>query len=439
MNRKISTFQVVLLASFGAIGVAGILVFALATAGGSGSGLAPVTVWGTFDATAVKEVLRAAAEQDPRLSQVTYVQKDSATFEQNLSNALAGGKGPDLFILRGDEALYDQSKVYAIPYSSLSQSQFQSAFVDAGGPYLSQNGVLGIPLLVDPLVLYWNRDSLASGGIAQPPQYWDQLPAMMQQLVERDNAGNLQKEGVALGTYQNIAGAKDILSMLIEQAGGQVVTVDASGQYAPALAQGGGASQAAQSALQFYTEFANPSQSSYSWNDAQIPAWQAFAAGNLAMYIGYASEESQIRAANPNLNFAAAPVPEVRNSHASLDQGAVYAIAIARSGANIPSALTIAYLLASAPVDQALSQALALAPARRDVIAASTSTAGDVQLFNKLSLITHAWADPDPSQTGPIFQAMIDDTDSGAVNVADAIGRANQQIGNLLSQQQQTQ
>lgn len=439
MNKKISTFQLILLTVFGAIGVAGILVFALATAGGGGGGVSPVTIWGTFDQTTIKEILRTAAEQDSRLSQVTYVQKNPATFEQDLANALASGNGPDLFILRGDEALYDEAKVYAIPYSSLSESQFQSTFVDAGDVYLTQNGVLGIPLFVDPLVLYWNSDDLATAGLAQPPQYWDQLPTMVPQLVQRDNAGNLQREAIALGTFQNISAAKDILSMLIEQAGGQIVSLNSSGQYIPGLAQGGGASQSALSALQFYTEFANPSQTDYTWNDAQTPAEQEFAAGTLGMYLGYASEQSQIIASNPNLNFSAAPVPQVRSDTNSIDAGKVYAIAVARNTSNISSALTVAYLIASAPVDQALSLGLGLAPARRDVIAASTSTVADTKLFEQMALITRTWADPDPSQTGPIFQAMIEDTDSGSLKPSDAVGRASQQINNLLSQVPQSQ
>ncbi len=434
MTKGLSSFQIILLSVFGAIGVAGILVFALATASNSGGGISPVTVWGTFNATTVKEVLRVAAQQDPRLGQVTYVQKDPSQFEQDLANALASGTGPDLIIMRGDEALYDQSKVYVIPYSSLSQAQFQNTFVTGGGQFLAPTGVVGLPLFVDPLVLYWNRDLLATAGVAQPPQYWDQLPAIAQQLVQRDGSGNLQREAIALGTYQNISGAKDILSMLIQQAGGKIVTQNSSGAYSAALAQGGGASQGSISALDFYTEFANPSQNDYSWNDAQPNASQAFAAGNLAMYIGYASEDPQILAANPNLNFAIAPIPQVRNDQNSIDGGKVYAVAITRSSPNLPSALTVAYLLASAPVDQSLSQALGFAPARLDVISSSTSTAGYTQLFNQMALITRTWIDPDPSQTGPIFQGMIENTDSGALNASDAIGRANGQLENLFGQ-----
>jgi maltose-binding protein MalE len=440
MSKKISTFQVILLAVFGAVGVGAVLIFALATAGGGGGGVSPVTIWGTFDANAVKEVLRAAANQDSRLSQVTYVQKDPTTFEADLANALSSGTGPDIFILSGNEALYDENKVYAIPYSALSQSQFQSTFVGAADLYLSQNGVIGLPILVDPLVLYWDRDSLSNAGIAQPPAYWDQVPYMAQSLTQKDQSGLLQKSAIALGTYQNIGAAKDILSMLIEQAGGQITMQNSAGQYVAGLSQGGATSKGAQSALQFYTEFANPSQSDYSWNNAQGDARQSFAGAELAMYVGYASEESLIRAANPNLNFAAAPVPQLRSEQNSIDAGAVYALAIPKASPNLQSALTVAYLIASAPVDQALASVLGIAPARRDALAlgAPTTTAQtiDASLFYKMALIVRTWADPNPSETDPVFQDMIEGTESGAVQITDAIGRANQQIENLLNQAQ---
>jgi ABC-type glycerol-3-phosphate transport system substrate-binding protein len=440
MERKSSSFQIILLCVFGAIGVAAILLFALATAGNSGGGISPVTMWGTLDATTMKNLLRVAGEQDSRLNEVTYVQKDPATYESDLANALASGQGPDIFIMQGDEAFNDANKVYTIPYSSLSQSQFQTTFVGGASQFLSQNGVLAIPILVDPLVLYWNTDSLASAGIAEPPQYWDQVPGDVALLTQKDDTGALQKEGIALGTYTNIDTAQDILAMLMEQAGAQITTENSSGTIEPALSSGGSASNAATQALEFYTEFANPSQPDYSWNDAQVDARQAFAAGELAMYVGYASDEALINAANPNLTYAAAAVPQIRNSATSVDEGTVYGLAIPKNDPNLPSALTIAYLLASESVDAGLSSAYGLAPARRDVIAAnpsaSSTVTADLPLFSKMALIVHSWDDPDPSQTGPIFQAMIEDTESGAMQAEDAVGRANEQIGTILQQAQ---
>jgi ABC-type glycerol-3-phosphate transport system substrate-binding protein len=105
--KRSSPFQIVLLAVFGALGVAGVLIFALVVGGGNTTSVGQVTVWGTFDESRIQAVLRAAAETDDRLTGVTYVRKDSATYESDLVNALASGTGPDLFFLRDDWALYD--------------------------------------------------------------------------------------------------------------------------------------------------------------------------------------------------------------------------------------------------------------------------------------------------------------------------------------------
>ena len=435
MEKRISSFQIILLAVFGAIGVAAVLIFALAVGGSSSSSTGKVVIWGVFDQNTMTTLLRKEADADNRFSQVTYVQKDPTTYEADLADALASGSGPDIFIMQDDEALADSGKTYEIPYTSLSQSQFKNTFVDAADTYLGTNGVLGVPILIDPLVLYWNRDELASAGVAQPPQYWDEVPAIASAITQKSDQGSIQKSAIALGTYTNIDAAKDILGLLIMQAGGAVTAQDAAGHFGAALALGGSASGASQSALRFYTEFADPTQPDYTWSQALSDARQAFGSGELAMYIGYASEEPLIRATNPNLNFAAAPIPQVRSSKTNLDEGRVYALSIPKNSQNPQGALTIAFLLGSSVgIGTDFSTAFGIPSARRDVIA--TPVQGDQALFDKMALITRTWVDPDPTQTSSIFQAMIEGTESGASSVSDAIQRANQQIGQLFSQPQ---
>ena len=58
----------------------------------------------------------------------------------------------------------DAGETVAIPSSALSQSQFESTFIDAASPFVASNGILGVPILADPLVLYWNKDMLSSAG-----------------------------------------------------------------------------------------------------------------------------------------------------------------------------------------------------------------------------------------------------------------------------------
>lgn len=432
--RKLSTFQLTLLVTFSALAVAGILIFALAVGGGNTNTIGPVHIWGTLDQTAFSAVIRQAAEGDGQLSQVTYQQKDPTTYETDLANAIASGTGPDLFLLRQDYAYKDMAKVAVIPFSSLSQSQFENTFVDSASPFIVQTGTLAVPVLADPLVLYWNKDLLASGGFSQPPQYWDQLFSMAKALSKKNDAGSIIKSGVAFGEYSNIGNAKDIVAMLMLQAGSPLTQYDSTGHLTAAIVPrtGGVSSQAAESAVRFYTEFADPSKDHYSWNRSFVSAQQAFASGDVALYVGYATEKPLIAKMNPNLNFAAAAIPQIRNGTRSLDVARIYGFAAPKAGKNPSAAITVAYLLASQSNAGALSSATGLSPARRDLL--SQRASGDADLFNKMVIISHAWVDPDPEATADIFRGMIEETTSGAQLVSAVVSRAEQQLGHLLGQ-----
>jgi len=452
---KLSTFQLVLLTAFGALAVAAVLIFALAIGGGGGSNVGSVTIWGTFDETAVKSVIRAAADTDDRLIQVNYVQKDPATYEQDLVDALASGTGPDLFFLSDDWALHDAAKTIHIPYSSLSQSQFQNTFLDAAAPFLAEDGVVAIPLIADPLVLYWNRDLLSQAGFTDPPHYWDELFTFAPKLTKKSDSGTIQKATIALGEYENIANAKDILATLMLQAGSPITARDSAGKLVAAIAPqntGSATQQASLSALRFYTEFADPSADYYAWSRALPEARAAFAQGNLALYVGHASEKTLIKQANPNLNFSVAPIPQVRNDQKlPVDTARVYALAIPRTSTNPQGGRTVAYILAAPTISQGFATVLGVSSALRSVVSASgqpapstttprtsldqllaQSTRSDVDLFNSQSAIARSWIDPDPPKTSDIFRAMIEDTVSGAQKINDALLRADKQMSQLL-------
>ena len=448
--KKLSVFQITLLAVFGALAVAGVLIFAFAIGGTTNNSIGPVKIWGTLDGNAFAAVIRASADSNPALSQVSYVQKDPATFEADLTKALASGTGPDLFLIPQNYAYKDAGEIAAIPAAQISQSQFDGTFIEAASPFFSSGGALAIPILSDPLVLYWNKDMLASGGASQAPTYWDQLFTLAQNITVKDTSGSITKSAVALGEYQNVDHAKDILATLIMQAGGQLTSLDSAGHLVSALVPktGTGAS-AAESALRFYTEFADPSKNDYSWNRALPDAEQAFVAGDLALYIGYASEAPAITRGNPNLNFGVAPLPQIRSAPTTLDTAIVYGLAAARTGQNPSAAITVAAALGTAANSDALATAVGIPSARRDVLAAASTRAipGELVAANDIckgidpvvcsAQIAQAWIDPDPDATDALFQTMIEDTTSGAALVTQALQRADQQMSQIFSNQNQ--
>lgn len=433
--KKHSLFQIILLAVFGSLAVAGVLIFAFAVGGGGTSNtIGKVVIWGTFDKSAIQSVLDQAQQNNPDLGQVSYVQKTEATYEQDLSNALAQVQGPDLFILRSDHALKDELKIKPIPYDELSRVQFQNIFAEAADPYLGASGVIAVPFAIDPLVLYWNRDLLSSAGYAEPPAFWDEVPAMAQKITVKDSAGEIKKTTIAFGTYQNIENAKAILSALLMQASVPITQTSSDGKVVSALAQeSSGSGNPAADALRFYTEFADPSQSDYSWSGSMQRARTAFAAGDVALYVGFASEAPLIASMNPNLNAGIAALPQLRVAARASDFGHAYAFALPRASGNPTGGKTVAALLASATTSSAFARALGLSPALRQALAQQAD--GNGALFNKMAIITRVWSDPDPTQTDQLFRAMIEDTVSGASPLSQSIQRAGQQMSQIISGQ----
>jgi len=427
--KRLTVFHTILLISFGSLAIAGVLVFALAVGNDDKNTVGPINIWGTLDGGALSVILQGIAEVNPIFKAVTYEEKDEATFEAELTTALANGLGPDLFLLRQDYIFRDAGKVVPIPPDTLSVSQFQDTFIDAANPYYSTNGALGIPLLVDPLVLYWNRDLLSSAGLVKPPAYWSDLTGLP--LTQKNDSGAIVKSMIAFGEARNIPNAKDILSALILQAGGTITAVDVSGNLVAALSSTmeSGLS-AADNALRFYTKFADPSDEEYTWSRSLPDARTAFAAGDLALYVGFASEEPLIAQMNPNLNFAIAPLPQVKDSERKVNVGRVYALAITRTGQNPNGALTIASNLAAFDNAKLISEKLGIPSALRDVLAASAE--GNMGLFNKQAILARSWRDPDPEKTEIIFRDMIERVTSGAAPAPDALQRAHQELEHIL-------
>jgi ABC-type glycerol-3-phosphate transport system substrate-binding protein len=442
---KASMFQIILLSIFGAFAVAGILIFAFLVGTNGGGSLGAVTMWGPYDEVAMTTIIRQLSEDDKRLRQVTYVQKNADTLEQELTNALASGTGPDLYVLRDDYSVVDSPKITSVPYESFSKEQFDELFVEAAKPFLSKDGVLAVPLSVDPLVMYWNRDLLSAAGFAKPPVYWDELFEMARVITDCqdlnvgkstiegcDESRSIKKATVAFGEYANVLHGKEIVGMLIKQAGGPVTVRDSGGDLVPSLmARTGEVSQPAESALNFYTTFANPARDTYSWNRSLQPSRAVFAAGDLALYVGEASEAALIRRLNPNLNFGISPMPQIRNLEKSATGGHAYGLAVPKTSKNPQGALTIAYLLASPDASKMIATVIGQASARRDVLAQGGQ--GNDDLFNRQALIVLTWEDPDPMQTDRIFRDMIESITSGSAKISEALQRAEQAMRQITS------
>lgn len=433
--QQLSSFQIIVLGIFGAFVLVGVGVFAVAGGLGGGSDVGAVEVWGTMDSSVIQNFLGTLRPEDKTFQNVSYTQKQPATYEGELINAMASGSGPDLFMLSQEQLVTFADKVLIIPYRAVSQGAFVTTYVDEGQLFLTAEGSYGLPFVVDPLVMYWNRDLFASAGVASPPRYWNDFFDIAPKITSLDAGAAVRKSAVALGEWQNVLHAKDILAALFIQAGDPIVARDTEGTVRAMLGTRPANLQSipAESALRFYTEFANPSKTSYSWNKALPRSDNAFTSGDLAVYFGYASEYPTFSARNPNLRFGVELLPQIEGSASSVTYGRLIALAVPRTSSNPTGALTVAERLTGARAVGLLSSLTGLPPVRRDV-ALDTSDNAALAVFVQSALIAHGWLDPAPTITNGLFQSMIESVISGKEEPAGAVAGAGQELSQLLRQ-----
>ncbi len=427
-----SKFQIVLLVIFGAFILLAVILFSR----NRGSSVAKVNlnVWGSLSVYDFNNLLTSTGIANDESLTMTYEEKSADKLSSDFTEALAVGKGPDLIIIPVSNLLKDKDKLTIIPPLSVRPADYSSTFIKEGDLFVTALGVFALPMYVDPMVMYWNRDLLAKSSLAAPPVYWDQIYEYISKLTVKDGAGNITQTAMALGEARNIPHVKEILSLLMLQAGTPITAYSGVAVRSVMLENAvGGLQSPAISALEFYTQFANPQKSFYSWNRSQTNADTHFTGGKSAMYLGFASELPVLKAKNPTMDIGIAPVPQSRVSNKVMTFGRLYGVAIVRSTKDPASALAGALKLVSKESAKALSAVNPLIPARRDLLSDKpTDSAGFV--FFGAALQSAGWLDPDSTKTAKIFSDMVESVTSGRARLEEAVGSANTSLNSLLTQ-----
>jgi hypothetical protein len=147
---------------------------------------------------------------------------------------------------------------------------------------------------------------MAKAQVAVPPTTWNEFTADVQAMVVRDDSKNIVQPAAALGTAENIPYFMDILSVIMMQDGAQMTSGSGNPSFAGAIEE----RIPGVEAFDFYLKFSSPTWVTYTWNDAQLNALEAFTQGNLGFYFGYQSDLEIIQQRAPNLNFSYAKIPQ---------------------------------------------------------------------------------------------------------------------------------
>lgn len=427
--KGISSFAAVVMVVFVLMGLFGVFIFATFSTGARNQ-IGAVEVWGSVDQGVVDKVLSAVRDTRDDFGEVTYTEIPDDELVPSLVEAIAAGRGPDLVFFPSDRIVKDGEKLGTIPYSSVSRRDFQDAFVEAGEVFVREDGVLALPVVIDPTVMYWNRTLFSNAGVANPPRYWDELAKIAPTITEKQPNGSLTIATAPLGQWDNVTHAKSVLVSLVRQLGTPIVRHTDEGYRVDLLASGKDKVTPSISAVRFITDFADPVKPMYSWNRSQKNSRDAFLAGTLALYFGPASELTLLRRANPNLNFDVAELPASRGAGKEV-VARVLGAAIPRGAANPNGALEVAFVLTSPDMSKLFAELLLLPAARRDV---TLDASGDAFLavFRASALRAFAFLDIDPKETDRIFSRMTESISSGRSTLTEAVGVANSDLQELL-------
>lgn len=394
-----------------------------------------VTIWGTFPGSFMRNSLDAMNSSNNKLT-LNYSQIDSSTYQQDLVEAFANGNGPDIFVITPDMIQRNNNFIYKIPYASYSEKLFTDSFIDGASIYLDKDGITGLPLVIDPIVLYYNKDILSNEGIINPPSSWDQLFTLNSSLTKRENNGVVNQSMIALGQYSNINNAKDILATLLLQNDNQIVDKVDTGYIASlnsALTYQ--SVTPIEAVLKFFLEFSNPQDIAYSWNRSLPDAFDMFTSGKSALYIGRASELFNIQLTNPNLSFDVSLIPQVKDYKIRRTYGEIYALAINKRSGNLASALQVAGDLSLGDNAQNISVGASLPPASRALLSSNKPTGSGsnfLSIFFDSAVISRSWADPDKSKSDEIFKNLVENILSNNLSVGEAVTKAQGQLDILI-------
>ncbi|MFZ5376219.1 MAG: extracellular solute-binding protein [Patescibacteria group bacterium] len=270
-----------------------------ATSGSTKQTEQPVTLvyWGLWEPNEVLDSIIADFESANPSVKIDYRVQSHLDYRERLQTAIASGNGPDIFRFHATWTPMLKNELSAMPAKVMSVTDYQKTFYPVAAEQLQSNGqIVGIPLMYDGLVLYYNKEILETAN-AQPPSNWRDLRKLANDLTvpaSKDERGaGLERGGLAIGNSTNVEHFSDILALLILQNGGDINSPN---------------STEVSDALKFYTNFVKEDQI---WDSKLPSSTVAFARGEAAMMFGPSWRAHEIKNLNPKLDFGMAPVPQL--------------------------------------------------------------------------------------------------------------------------------
>lgn len=248
-------------------------------------------------------------------------------YQQDLIKQIADGNGPDIFMIHNDWLPYHLNHISPMPDGLKTIKEFSDEFPQVViDDFVDGNKIYAVPYYIDNLVLFYNTTIFDDARIRKSPRTWQEVSDLVPQLTEYGSGDTIKQSALPLGVADGIPRFADILATLMMQYGIEMTTADHTKATFDLAAPNNPSYFGGKEALDFYTSFANPNKSTYTYTDAYTGAVdaqgnkirvfpsdiQAFMEGKAAMFIGYGHNINYIRKFAPGLRFDTTLLPQLR-------------------------------------------------------------------------------------------------------------------------------
>ncbi|OGE31029.1 hypothetical protein A2631_05100 [Candidatus Daviesbacteria bacterium RIFCSPHIGHO2_01_FULL_44_29] len=257
-----------------------------------------LAVWGLFEEEANFRVIAENYQRTHPNIKIVYTKANLLNYRPRVQTKILNKEGPDVFMLHNTWVPMFQ-KTLALqeaPATVFSVTDYAQIFYPvAKDSFIQNNKIYAVPASINGLALFVNTDILRAANV-DIPQTWDQFLTSAVKMTVKDDRGNIQTAGAAIGTTENIEYWSDILGLLFFQQPG----ADLNKPNTPEAVD----------ILKFYTNFVHDPRQKV-WDASVGSAGQAFYSGRLAYYFAPSTKINDIKLANPQLHFQIAPVPQL--------------------------------------------------------------------------------------------------------------------------------
>lgn len=377
-----------------------------------------VVIWGTVPEQEMSTAM-GTLSQTVKTYTVSYKEIPEKTFVNEMVSAIASGNGPDLIIAPHSIILNQFDKLSVIPFTSMSEADYKSVYVPSSEVFLRSGGIQALPIAIDPMVLYYNKDVMAKYAKVSPPASWKEVTQDAEKMTEAGSVdGEFKLSVIPFGSYSNYKYSKDILAGILEQFGTPLIARSTNG-LGVGLYDSDGVGNL-NSIVKFMNDFSNPNLTTFTWSVRMPDAFEAFVSNRLAYYPAYMSDRKSIEAANPRLQYDYTTLPQTPNTNRFFTSAKIIGIAQLTTSKN-PSAAFNAMSIISQPAwTNAIAGYIGSPSARKDSLTNNSGTQYEV-IAQKSAVAGKVMYDKAPVVSSSYTDQMFNDIVSNRYSVSEAV------------------